>query len=103
MTGTTVKLITPGELLIVRRATGPAPGLQLNVSVALPDPSLAANEMVRGFIVHVTFGVVGVALGRITVLYATPSAEATASVTMTWGKYLVNGSLKTTSLRGSSI
>ena len=59
--------------------------LQLNVSVALPDPSVAAKEMVRGLVVHVTFGVVIVDDGRITVEYATPSAEATARPTRICG------------------
>ena len=40
--------------------------LQLNVSDALPDPSVAAKEMVRGLVVHVTFGVVKLEDGRIT-------------------------------------
>ena len=59
--------------------------LQLNVSVALPDPSVAAKETVRGLVVHVTFGVVIVEDGRITVEYATPSAEATARPTRICG------------------
>jgi len=67
---------------MVRRVMAPALGLQLKVSVALPDASVAANEMVRGFVVHVVLGVVRVEEGRITVVYATPSAEATARPTM---------------------
>ena len=59
----------------------PAVGLQLKVSVALPEPSVAAKEMVKGFVVHVTFGVVSEDEGRITAVYATPSAEATAPPT----------------------
>src|SRR3989442_6446888 len=50
----------PGELLTVRRVMAPALGLQPKVFVALPEPSVAAKEMVRGFVVHVTFGVVSV-------------------------------------------
>jgi len=76
--GTVVSAIIPGELLTVRRETGPALGLQLNVSVALPEPSVAAKEMARGLVVQVTFGVVRLEEGRITCVYATPRAEATA-------------------------
>ncbi len=47
---------------------GPVLGLQLKVSVALPDRSTAAKEMVRGLVVHVTFGVVKLEEGRITVV-----------------------------------
>lgn len=61
-------------------------GLQVNVSVALPDPSRAAKEIVRGFVLHVTFGVVSVEEGRITAVYATPSAETTARPTRTCGR-----------------
>jgi len=68
LAGTTVSPIIPGELLIVRREIGPVLMLQLNVSVALPDPSVAAKEMVRGLVVHVTFGVVKLEEGRITVV-----------------------------------
>ena len=68
LAGTTVSAIIPGELLIVRKAIAPALGLQLKVSVALPDRSTAAREMVRGFVVQVTFGVVKVEEGRITVV-----------------------------------
>jgi len=57
----------PGELLTVRRLMAPALGLQLKVSVALPDPSVAAKEIVRGLVVHVTFGLVSEEEGRITV------------------------------------
>ena len=60
-----------------------APGLQVRVSVALPDPSLAANEIVSGFSVQVTFGFVRVDDGRITAVYATPRADATAAPTRT--------------------
>jgi len=68
LAGTTVSPIIPGELLTVRREIGPVLMLQLNVSVALPDPSVAAKEMVRGLVVHVTFGVVKLEEGRITVV-----------------------------------
>ncbi len=46
----------------------PVLGLQLKVSVALPERSAAAKEMVKGLVVHVTFGVVKLEEGRITVL-----------------------------------
>ena len=65
--GTTVTAMIPGELLTVRRLMAPALGLQLKVSVALPDPSVAAKEIVRGLVVHVTFGLVSEEEGRITV------------------------------------
>jgi len=66
LAGTTVSPIIPGELLTVRKEMGPVLMLQLNVSVALPDPSVAAKEMVRGLVVQVTFGVVKLEEGRIT-------------------------------------
>ena len=66
LAGTTVSAMIPGELLTVRREIGPALMLQLNVSDALPDPSVAAKEMVKGLVVHVTFGVVKLEDGRIT-------------------------------------
>jgi len=66
LSGATVSPIIPGELLIVRREIGPVSMLQLNVSVALPDPSVAAKEMVRGLVVQVTFGLVKLEEGRIT-------------------------------------
>ena len=66
LAGTTVSPIIPGELLTVRKEIGPVLMLQLNVSVALPDPSVAAKEMVRGLVVQVTFGVVKLEEGRIT-------------------------------------
>ena len=47
---------------------GPVLRLQLNVSVALPEPSVAAKDMVRGEIVQVTLGVLRLAEGRITVV-----------------------------------
>jgi hypothetical protein len=84
--GITVKPMIPGELLVVRNAIAPVLALQLKVSVELPDPSGAAKEMVRGFVVHVTFGVVIVEEGRITAVYATPSAEATARPTRMCGR-----------------
>jgi hypothetical protein len=90
--GVTVSPIIPGELLIVRRVivlSGlrvPVPGLQLKVSVALPEPSVAAKETVRGLVVHVTFGVVRVEEGRITAVYATASEEATARPTRMCGR-----------------
>ena len=86
LAGTRVSPIIPGELLTVRKEMGPVLMLQLNVSVALPDPSVAAKEMVRGLVVHVTFGVVIEEEGRITVEYATPSAEATARTTRMCGR-----------------
>jgi hypothetical protein len=86
LAGTTVIAMIPGELLIVRILMASALGLQLKVSVALPDPSDAAKEIGRGFVVHVTFGVVSVEEGRITVVYATPSAEATARPTRMCGR-----------------
>jgi len=66
LAGTTVSAMIPGELLIVRRVIPPVFGLQLNVSVALPDKSAAAKEMVRGLSVQVTFGLVKLEEGRIT-------------------------------------
>ena len=66
LAGTVVSPIIPGELLIVRREIGPALMPQLNVSVALPDPSVAAKEIVRGLVVQVTFGLVKLEAGRIT-------------------------------------
>ena len=60
--------------------------LQLNVSVAMPDPSVAAKEMVKGLVVHVTFGVVKLEEGMITAVYATPSTEATARPTRICGR-----------------
>ena len=66
LAGTTANAMIPGELLTVRREIGPALMLQLNVSDALPDPSVAAKEMVKGLVVHVTFGVVKLEDGRIT-------------------------------------
>ena len=51
---------------MVRKVMTPALGLQLKVSVALPDPSDAAKEMVSGFVVHATFGVVSLEEGRMT-------------------------------------
>jgi hypothetical protein len=72
-------LMIPGLLLIVLMTIWPVPGLQLSVSVALPDPYAAANEIVRGFVLQVTLGVVRLAEGRIMVVYPTPSADATAS------------------------
>jgi hypothetical protein len=39
-------------------------GLHVRVSVALPDPSVAAKEIVRGSTVHVTLGVEIVDEGR---------------------------------------
>ena len=101
--GTTVIAMIPGELLTVRRVIAPVLRVQLKVSVALPDPSVAAKEMVRGLVVHVTFGVVRVEEGRITVVYATPSAEATARPTRMYGRYLVTGSFKRNVLPVSSI
>ena len=83
LVGSTVSPIFPGELLTVRREMAPALGLELKVSVALPEPSVAAKEMVRGFVVQVTFGELSVEEGRITAVYATTSAEATAAPTMT--------------------
>jgi len=68
LAGTTVSPIIPGELLTVRKEIGPVLELQLNVSVALPDPSVVAKEIVRGLVVHVTFGVVKLEEGRITVV-----------------------------------
>ena len=79
--GDVVSEMIPGELLTVRREMAPAAGLQLKLSVALPEPSVAAKEMVKGFVVHVTFGELRVEEGRITAVYATPSAEATAPPT----------------------
>jgi len=67
LAGITVIAMIPGELLLVRKVTAPAAGLQLKVSVALPDPSAAAKEMVRGLVVQVTLGLVSVEEGRITV------------------------------------
>ncbi len=64
--GTSVNAMIPGELLTVRKEIGPVVMLQLNVSVALPDPSVAANEMVRGLVVQVTLGLVKLEEGRIT-------------------------------------
>lgn len=84
--GTTVSPMTPGELLMVRKAMSSAIGLHFKVSVALPDPSDAAKEITRGLVVHVTFGVLSVDEGRITAVYATPSAEATARPTRMCGK-----------------
>ena len=81
LVGTVVSPMIPGELLTARREMAPVLGLQLKVSVALPEPSVAAKEMVRGFVVHVTLGVVRFDEGRITAVYATPSAEATAAPT----------------------
>ena len=68
LAGTTVSSMIPGELLTVRREIDPVLMLQLNVSVALPlpDTSVAAKEMVKGLVVHVTFGVVKLEAGRIT-------------------------------------
>ena len=66
LSGTTVNAMIPGELLTVRKEIGPVLMLQLNVSVALPDPSVAAKEMVRGLVVQVTFGLVKLEEGRIT-------------------------------------
>jgi len=66
LVGTVVRLTIPGELLMVLNTILFAPGLQVRVSVALPDPSLAANEIVSGFSVQVTFGFVRVDEGRIT-------------------------------------
>ena len=86
LAGTTVSPIIPGELLTVRKEIGPVLMLQLNVSVALPDPSVAAKEMVRGLVVQVTFGVVKLEEGRITAVYATPSTEATARPTRMCGR-----------------
>jgi len=84
----------PGELLTVRREMAPVLGLQLNMSVALPEPSVAAKEMVSGFVVHVTFGVVSVDEGRITAVYATPRADATAAPTRMYASKRVIGSFK---------
>ena len=84
--GTTVNPMIPGELLTVRKVATPASGLQLRVSVALPDPSVAAKEMVRGFVVHVTFGVDSLDEGRITTVYAKPSDDATARPTRMCGR-----------------
>lgn len=90
--GATVSAMIPGELLIVRRVIAlkglraPVLGLQLKVSVALPDTSAAAKEIVRGFVVHVTLGVASVEDGRITAVYATPSAEAIARPTRMCGR-----------------
>jgi len=103
LVGLTFNSIIPGELLMVRSVMAPALGLQLKVSVATPDPSVAAKEMVRGLVVHVTFGVVSVEEGRITAVYATPSAEATARPTRMYGRYLVTGSFKRNVLPVSSI
>ena len=72
----------------------PVLGLQLNMSVALPEPSVAAKEMVSGFVVHVTFGVVSVDEGRITAVYATPRADATAAPTRMYASKRVIGSFK---------
>ena len=57
-----------GLLLTVRVTMGPVLRLQLNVSVALPKPSVAAKDIVRGEVVQVTLGVVKLAEGRITVV-----------------------------------
>ena len=84
----------PGELFTVRREMAPVLGLQLNMSVALPEPSVAAKEMVSGFVVHVTFGVVSVDEGRITAVYATPRADATAAPTRMYASKRVIGSFK---------
>ena len=84
----------------VRRVIAPVLGLQLKVSVALPEPSVAAKEIVRGFVVHVTFGVVRVEEGRITSVYATPSADATAALTRMYASKRVIGSFKRTVLLG---
>ncbi len=86
LAGITVSPIIPGELLTVRKEIGPVLMLQLNVSVALPDPSVAAKEMVRGLVVQVTFGIVKLEEGRITAVYATPSTEATARPTRMCGR-----------------
>ena len=100
LVGTVVIPTIPGEVLMVLREMAPALGLQLKVSVALPDPSVAAKEIVRGFVVHVTFGVVSVDEGRITAVYATPSAEATAAPTRMYATKRVIGSFKRTVLLG---
>ena len=81
LVGTTESSMAPGELLIVRNVMPLALGTQLKVSVALPDPSVAANEIVRGFVVHVTFGVDSFEAGRITAVYATTSPEPRARPT----------------------
>lgn len=79
--GTTESPMVPGELLIVRKVMPLAPGVQLKVSVALPDPSVEENEIVRGFVPHETFGEDNLADGRMTEVYATASPEATARPT----------------------
>lgn len=94
LAGTVVNPTIPGELLTVRRVIAPVLGLQLKVSVALPEPSVAAKEIVRGFVVHVTFGVVSVDEGSITVVYATPKADATAAPTRMYASKRVIGSFK---------
>ncbi len=43
-----------------------APGLQVKLSAALPDPASPVNDNVSGSVTQVTFGVVGVAVFRIT-------------------------------------
>ena len=98
LVGTVVSPMIPGELLTVRRVMAPALGLQPKVFVALPEPSVAAKEIVRGFVVHVTFGVVSVDEGRITAVYATPRAEATAAPTRMYASKRVIGSFKRTVL-----
>lgn len=68
LVGLVVSWIIWGLLLTVRVTMGPVLRLQLNVSVALPEPSVAAKDMVRGEVVQVTLGVLRLAEGRITVV-----------------------------------
>lgn len=65
--GETDIVIIVGELLVVLITMRPVAGLQVKLSVALPEPASAVKDIRSGSAAQVTFGVVGVAVFKITV------------------------------------
>lgn len=67
LSGDTDTAIVVGELLIGRIMMRSVLGLHMKPSTALPEPVVLLKDIVSGLVDHVTFGVVGVALFKITV------------------------------------
>lgn len=67
LSGDTDTAIVVGELLIGRITMRSVLGLHMKPSTALPEPVVLLKDIVSGLVDHVTFGVVGVALFKITV------------------------------------
>ncbi len=85
--GDTDTAIVAGELLVTRMTIKFAAGLHVRLSTALPEPAAWVKDTASGFVAQVTFGVVGVALFKITAEYATARDVASIAPTMTMDMY----------------